>query len=147
MVGYYAIALSLVNLALQLPIQLTGNLVTYYSHRQATENGPVGPDVFTGVVRCFAYLTLPLCFGLAGISSSLVHLFFGDAYAPTEKIVAILAIGCTFGGAFAIVYAICVCTGSFQTAGRQYMHWCCGDAVRMSVGDPNLCRRRCRNCP
>jgi O-antigen/teichoic acid export membrane protein len=92
-VGYYAVSLSLVNLALQLPIQLTGSLLPYYSERQAAAQGKMPPEVFTTVVRNFSYLTLPLCFGLASISDPLVRFVFGPAFAQSGIIILILALG------------------------------------------------------
>ena len=69
-VGFYAVALSLANLALQLPIQLTGSLIPFYSEKRGAENGTVPAETFAGVIRSFAYITLPLCIGLAADSSS-----------------------------------------------------------------------------
>lgn len=93
MVGYYAAALSLANLAMQLPIQLTGSLVPYYSEKlklHDTDRLPVA--VFESVVRSIAYITMPLSFGLAAIAPALVTLVFGRAFEPSGPILAILAL-------------------------------------------------------
>lgn len=93
MVGFYAVSLSLANLALQLPVQLTGSLLPYYSHRRhSDENGSLSPEVFSGVIRAISYITLPMSFGLAAISTGLVSAVFGEAFQPAGPIVALLAL-------------------------------------------------------
>jgi O-antigen/teichoic acid export membrane protein len=92
-VGFYAVALSLANLALQLPVQLTGSLLPFYSEHRETSGGGVHAGVFDGVVRSFAYITFPLCFGLAAIAHPLVVAVYGAPFADAGLIVAILAAG------------------------------------------------------
>ncbi len=92
-VGFYAVALSLANLALQLPIQLTGSLIPFYSEKRGAENGTVPAETFAGVIRSFAYITLPLCIGLAAIAQPLVVAVYGQQFAPAGIVVAILALG------------------------------------------------------
>ncbi|MBB4955440.1 O-antigen/teichoic acid export membrane protein [Agrobacterium vitis] len=92
-VGYYAVAFSLANLALQLPVQLSGSLVPYYSehlHREPGSRLPVA--MFSSVARSLAYFTFPMSFGLAVISHRLVTMVFGDAFAPSASILTILAL-------------------------------------------------------
>ncbi len=92
-VGFYAVALSLANLALQLPVQLTGSLIPFYAERREAGEGEMPSTVFSAVVRSFAYITFPLCFGLAAIAHPLVVSIYGEAFAPSALIVAILAAG------------------------------------------------------
>jgi O-antigen/teichoic acid export membrane protein/alpha-beta hydrolase superfamily lysophospholipase len=94
LVGFYAVSLSLANLALQLPVQLTGSLLPYYSHRRhSTDEGAgLSPEVFSGVIRALSYITLPMSFGLAAISTGLVSAVFGEAFRPAGMIVALLAL-------------------------------------------------------
>ncbi|WP_315923326.1 lipopolysaccharide biosynthesis protein [Mesorhizobium sp. SP-1A] len=92
-VGFYAVALSLANLALQLPVQLTGSLIPFYAERQGTGGSKTSPDIFAGVVRSFSYITFPLCFGLAAIAMPLVLAIYGPAFEPAGLIVAIMAVG------------------------------------------------------
>ncbi len=93
MVGFYAVGLSVANLALQLPVQLTGSLLPFYSEqRHTSESGALSPNVFAGVIRAIAYVTLPMSFGLAAISTPLVTLVFGEAFRPSGNIVMLLAI-------------------------------------------------------
>ncbi|PZM09849.1 lipopolysaccharide biosynthesis protein [Rhizobium tubonense] len=92
-VGFYAVGLSIANLALQLPVQLSGSLLPYYSekmHLHATGKLPV--SVFEGVVRSISYITLPMSFGLAAIAPELVVTIFGTAFAPSGGMVAFLAL-------------------------------------------------------
>ncbi|MBB4010657.1 oligosaccharide flippase family protein [Allorhizobium taibaishanense] len=92
-VGYYAVAFSLTNLALQVPIQLSGSLVPYYAehlHRAPGKRLPV--EMFESVVRSLAYFTLPMSLGLAVISHRLVTLVFGDAFAPSASMLTLLAL-------------------------------------------------------
>lgn len=91
--GVYAVALSLANLALQLPVQLTGSLIPFYAERRETAGGRMQAKVFDAVVRSFAYITFPLCFGLAAIAQPLVLAVYGPAFAEAGLIVAILAAG------------------------------------------------------
>lgn len=92
-VGFYAVSLSLANLALQLPVQLTGSLLPYYSQRRhSDDSGSVPPEVFAGVIRALSYITLPMSFGLAAVSSPLIAAVFGEAFRPAGPIVALLAL-------------------------------------------------------
>ena len=92
-VGFYAVALSLANLALQLPVQLTGSLIPFYAERHEADDGAGGTDLFASVVRSFSYITFPLCFGLAAVAIPLVVSVYGTAFEPAGLVVAILAIG------------------------------------------------------
>jgi O-antigen/teichoic acid export membrane protein len=95
-VGFYAVGLSVANLALQLPVQLSGSLLPYYSekiHSHATGKLPV--SVFEGVVRSISYITLPMSFGLAAIAPELVVAVFGKPFEPGGNMVALLALTAT----------------------------------------------------
>jgi O-antigen/teichoic acid export membrane protein len=92
-VGFYAVGLSLANLALQLPVQLSGSLLPYYSeqmHSQASGKLPV--HVFEGVARAISYITLPMSFGLAAIAPELVVTIFGKPFGPSGGMVALLSL-------------------------------------------------------
>jgi O-antigen/teichoic acid export membrane protein len=91
-VGYYAVATSLANLALQLPMQLTGSLVPFYA-AHSEKNGSLSSDLLVTVMRNFAYLTLPMSFGLAAVAEPLVTSIYGPAYREAGIIVTILAAG------------------------------------------------------
>lgn len=91
-VGYYAVATSLANLALQLPIQLTGSLVPYYA-AHSEKNGVLSSDLLVTVIRNFAYLTLPMSFGLSAVAEPLVTGIYGPAYREAGVIVSIIAAG------------------------------------------------------
>jgi len=92
LVGFYAVSLSLANLALQLPVQLTGSLLPYYAQRRHSDDGTLSAEVFSGVIRALSYITLPMSFGLAAISTGLVSAVFGEAFRPAGTIVALLAL-------------------------------------------------------
>ncbi|KQV73104.1 oligosaccharide flippase family protein [Rhizobium sp. Root1220] len=93
MVGYYAVGLSVANIALQLPIQMTGSLLPYYSERRHSSTDRTLPvEVFAAVTRSMAYIILPMSFGLAAISGELVRVVFGEAFRPSGPIVALLAL-------------------------------------------------------
>ena len=99
-VGFYAVGLSVANMALQIPIQLTGSLLPYYSERRHAEgDAGLSPAVIAGVVRSLAYITLPISFGLAAISEELITLVFGEAFRESWMIVALLALAAP-GAAF-----------------------------------------------
>lgn len=92
-VGYYAVALSLANLAMQLPIQLTGSLVPFYAHHLERNDGVLPAGIFETVIRNFAYLTLPMSFGLAAIAEPLVTTVYGQPFHNAGVMVSILALG------------------------------------------------------
>ncbi|MCO6185301.1 lipopolysaccharide biosynthesis protein [Rhizobium sp. L1K21] len=92
-VGYYAIAISLANLALQLPIQLSGSLMPYFASHRTANGGEIPRGVFTTVVRNFALLAMPMSFGLAAVAQPLVVGIYGEPFATSGVIVAILALG------------------------------------------------------
>jgi O-antigen/teichoic acid export membrane protein/alpha/beta superfamily hydrolase len=100
MVGFYAVGLSIANMALQVPIQLTGSLLPYYSERRH-ENGGGGlsADVIAGVTRSLSYITLPMSIGLAAISQELVASVFGEPFREAGLMVALLALAAP-GAAF-----------------------------------------------
>ncbi|MCX8999626.1 oligosaccharide flippase family protein [Rhizobiaceae bacterium BDR2-2] len=92
-VGFYAVALSLANLALQLPVQLTGSLLPYYAEKlESSGKARLPVEVFEGVVRSLSYITLPMSFGLAAIAPELVVVVFGPQFGPAGPIVAVLAL-------------------------------------------------------
>ena len=91
-VGYYAVAMSLANIALQLPIQLTGSLMPYYAEH-IEKGGNLPASIFEAVMRNFAYLTLPMSFGLAAVAEPLVTSIYGPAFKDAGIIVAILSAG------------------------------------------------------
>ena len=93
MVGYYAVGLSIANIALQLPIQMTGSLLPYYSERRHSSDDSTLPvEVFAAVTRSMAYIVLPMSLGLAAISSELVYVVFGEAFRRSGTVVALLAL-------------------------------------------------------
>ncbi len=93
MVGFYAVGLSVANIALQLPIQMTGSLLPYYSERRHSSDDRTLPvEVFAAVTRSMAYIILPMSLGLAAISSELVRAVFGEAFARSGTVVALLAL-------------------------------------------------------
>ncbi len=93
MVGFYAVGLSIANIALQLPIQMTGSLLPYYSERRHSSDDRTLPvEVFAAVTRSMAYIILPMSFGLAAISSELVPAVFGEAFGRSGTVVALLAL-------------------------------------------------------
>lgn len=92
-VGFYAIGLTVANLALQLPVQLSGSLLPYYAEKiHSYDSGKLPASVFEGVMRSISYITLPLSFGLAAIAGPLVVAVFGPAFAPSSNTVALLAL-------------------------------------------------------
>lgn len=92
-VGFYAVALTLTNLALQVPVQLTGSLLPFYAERQNGGHPDAAAQMFAGVIRSFAYLTLPLCFGLAAIAPVLVASVYGPDFATAGRILLVMAVG------------------------------------------------------
>ncbi|MDE1993931.1 MAG: polysaccharide biosynthesis C-terminal domain-containing protein [Rhizobiaceae bacterium] len=92
-VGFYAVGLSLANLALQLPVQLSGSLLPYYSEQiQSQTSGKLPIRVFEGVARGISYITLPMSFGLAVIAPELVVMIFGKPFGPSGSMVALLSL-------------------------------------------------------
>ena len=73
-------------------VQLTGSLLPYYSQRRHSDDGSLSAEVFSGVIRALSYITLPMSFGLAAISTGLVSAVFGEAFRPAGMIVALLAL-------------------------------------------------------
>ncbi len=93
MVGFYAAGLSIANIALQLPIQMSGSLLPYYSERRHTSADLKFPvEAFAAVIRSMAYIVLPMSLGLAAISGQLVHVVFGEAFDRSGGVVALLAL-------------------------------------------------------
>jgi O-antigen/teichoic acid export membrane protein/dienelactone hydrolase len=100
MVGFYAVGLSISNMALQVPIQLTGSLLPYYSERRhESGGGGLSADVIAGVTRSLSYVTLPMSIGLAVISQELVVSVFGEPFRDAGLMVALLALAAP-GAAF-----------------------------------------------
>ena len=92
-VGFYAIGITLANLALQLPVQLSGSLLPYYTelaHKQGSAKLPA--HLFEDVIRILAYMALPMGLGLAAVSWEVVADIFGTDFAGAGTIVALLAL-------------------------------------------------------
>ncbi len=92
-VGFYAVAISLANMALQLPIQLSGSLVPYFSSQLSANGGKLPDAAFETVIRSFAFLAMPMSFGLAAIATPLVTAVYGETFVTSGVIVSILALG------------------------------------------------------
>lgn len=120
-VGFYAVGLTLANLALQLPVQLSGSLVPYYTqlaHERGSTRLPV--HLFENVIRIMAYFTLPMGFGLAAISTELVTDVFGQDFAPAGTIVALLALSAPIS--------------VFNQVGTKYIYAIGKERARLRIG-------------
>lgn len=120
-VGFYAVGLTLANLALQLPVQLSGSLVPYYTqlaHERGCTRLPV--HLFENVIRIMAYFTLPMGFGLAAISTEVVTDVFGQEFAPAGTIVALLALSAPIS--------------VFNQVGTKYIYAIGKERARLRIG-------------
>ena len=89
-VGLFAAATSLASLATTVPTLLTSALLAYFSQQHGLGNHAQMAAVYRTAVLTVALLALPACFGMAAITSVLVPLLFGTAFAEAAVAATIL---------------------------------------------------------
>ena len=78
--GYYAVALTLCQIATQAPLLMTGSLLALFSERQGGADAAGLVRAYGSAVRFMAAMLMPACFGMAAIAPVLLPLFFGPAF-------------------------------------------------------------------
>jgi O-antigen/teichoic acid export membrane protein len=104
--GLFAAGLNLANLAIQLPMLLTGALVPILVLKSRSDSPEQFARSYADAIRYFAMLVFPACLGAAAITPSLLPLLYGEAFAGAVIPAMILIAGC--------------CTMTFVTIVQQY---------------------------
>jgi O-antigen/teichoic acid export membrane protein len=79
--GLFAAGLNLANLALQLPVLLTGALIPFLVLKNRSDSAEQFADSYGTAVRLFALLVFPACLGAAAITPALLPAIFGASFA------------------------------------------------------------------
>ena len=90
LVGLFAAALSMSNLAVQGPMLLTSGLLTLFSEQMGRNDIPGLQRAFSAGTRVMAFLLVPSCLGAAAIMPTLLPLLYGSAFASAAPETVIL---------------------------------------------------------
>lgn len=92
-VGLYSAALSLTNIAIQLPLQAAGALIPFYAEKRLDVSADRPPPAFEATIRAMMLFSAPLCLGLAAIAPELMPAMFGEPFRAAGGILVVLGIG------------------------------------------------------
>jgi O-antigen/teichoic acid export membrane protein len=79
-VGLFSVGLTLSTMATQGPMLLTGGLLVFLSEHFGKKNFQAIQDTAATGTRIFAFMVLPLCFGMAAILPELLPLIYGPSF-------------------------------------------------------------------
>ena len=79
-VGLFSVGLTLSTMATQGPMLLTGGLLVFLSEHFGKKNFQAIQDTAATGTRIFAFMVLPLCFGMAAILPELLPLLYGPSF-------------------------------------------------------------------
>jgi len=88
--GYYAVALSLSGLVVQLPTQMLVGLVPFLGRHHDNQDLDQLKRTTQRVTRWLCFLAFPICLGGAAVAGDLIPLLFGSEFEPAVTIGAIL---------------------------------------------------------
>lgn len=108
-VALYSVAVAMSQMALQPAALLGTGLVPHFGELVSGEHTETSRETFAAVTRVAAFLSLPLCFGIAAVSPGLVPLMFGpsfsDAVAPSMVLLIAGSLVALAPAATAVAYA------------------------------------------
>ena len=90
-VGLFAVSLTMANLVAQGPTLLTGALLPFVSEARGRGSAEIG-QLYATSLRMMALLVFPLCLGTAAVSPQLLPLLFGQHFADSVPIAAVLVV-------------------------------------------------------
>lgn len=80
--GYYAVAMSLASLAVQLPSQLSAALVPFFGRHHDQHDQAALDRLYKRMTQAMAMLILPICLGGAAVAPQMIPLLFGEEFLP-----------------------------------------------------------------
>ena len=95
--GYYAVALTLCQIATQAPLLMTGSLLALFSERQGLGDREGLARAYGSSIRFMAAMLMPACFGMAAITPLILPLFFGHAFDGAIDVASFLIAAQAFG--------------------------------------------------
>jgi O-antigen/teichoic acid export membrane protein len=95
-VAFFAVGLTLANLAVQAPLLLTGPLLPVLAQNIAAKQHAVAVEIYRTGMRYLAMLVFPACFGVAAIASVFVPLVYGPAFAKAVAPAVMLVVASAF---------------------------------------------------
>jgi O-antigen/teichoic acid export membrane protein len=101
-VGYFTVANTLANVAVQIPTMMAAVLFPYLASRRG-----VGPleDIFqkyAAALKLFAFFIFPISLGIAALAPALISSLFGKAFAPASATATVLVAASGFAAAASI---------------------------------------------
>ncbi len=91
--GQFAAGLNLANLALQMPLLLTGAMIPFLVLKSKSDSHAQFAQSYADATRYFAMLVFPACFGAAAIAPALLPVIFGPSFAEAVLPAMILIAG------------------------------------------------------
>lgn len=92
--GLFAAGLNLANLALQLPLLLTGALLPFLVLKSKAQSTEEFAQSYSTTLRYFAMLVFPACLGAAAITPALLPVIFGPSFTDAITPTIVLITGC-----------------------------------------------------
>ena len=88
--GYYTVGMSLASLMIQLPLQLSAEIVPFLGRLHDDENHAEIERLYRGMARAMALLMFPICLGGAAITPRLLVVLFGAEFEPAARMSEVL---------------------------------------------------------
>jgi O-antigen/teichoic acid export membrane protein len=104
-VALFSIGVTLANIAVQVPILLTGSLLPHISQHMAAGDHARAADLYRTSLRIMAMMAFPACLGVAAIAPILIPLLYGKGFVDAVLPAAIL-MGASAASALASVAQI-----------------------------------------
>ncbi|MGY2051404.1 lipopolysaccharide biosynthesis protein [Methylobacterium sp. JK268] len=89
-VALFSVGVTLANLAVQLPLLLTGSLLPHFAQHIAAGDQERAVALYRTSMRVLAMMVFPACLGVVAIAPALVPLLYGDGFAGAVLPTAIL---------------------------------------------------------
>jgi O-antigen/teichoic acid export membrane protein len=107
-IAMFSVALTLAQLATQVPLLLGGALLAHFSALTGTGEIDAGRRTYATATRIIAFVAFPMCFGTAALAPTLVPLLFGRAFSSAVPVASVLV---AFGA-----------VGAIATVGSSYVY-------------------------
>jgi len=89
-VALFSVGITLANIAVQVPVLLTGSLLPHLSQHMAAGDREGAVALFRTSMRVMALMAFPCCLGLAAIAPGLIPILYGQGFADAALPTAIL---------------------------------------------------------
>jgi O-antigen/teichoic acid export membrane protein len=91
-IAMFSVALTLSQLATQVPLLLGGALLAHFSALAGTGDLDAGRRMYARATQTIAFVAFPMCFGTAALAPTLVPLLFGRAFSDAVPAASVLVV-------------------------------------------------------